>query len=67
MTCKTFTRAYLHHLFKCKEILGGILLTWHNLRFYLKLVKDARDAIIKNNFDEFEKQFFKNYFLYKTK
>ena len=60
-TCKTFSRAYLHHLFKCKEILGLSLLTWHNLHFYLDLVKRARDSIIKKNFLEFEKLFFKTY------
>ena len=61
-TCKTFSRAYLHHLFKCKEILGLSLLTWHNLHFYLDLVKKARNSIVKKNFLEFEKSFLTKYY-----
>ena len=61
-TCKTFSRAYLNHLFKCKEILGASLLTEHNLHFYLNLVKKARNSIIENNFEQFEKQFLTQYY-----
>ncbi len=61
-TCKTFSRAYLNHLFKCKEILGASLLTQHNLHFYLNLVKQARSSIIENNFITFETEFLKNYY-----
>ena len=38
-TCKNYTRAYLHHLFKAQEILGLMLLSWHNIHFYLHLMK----------------------------
>ena len=61
-TCKSFSRAYLHHLFKCKEILGASLLTWHNLQFYIDLVKNSRISIIENKFLQFEKNFLKNYY-----
>jgi queuine tRNA-ribosyltransferase len=44
-TCRTFGRAYLHHLFKCSEPLGPRLLSIHNLHHYLTLMKDARAAI----------------------
>jgi queuine tRNA-ribosyltransferase len=44
-TCRTFSRAYLHHLMKCSEPLGPRLLTIHNLHHYLQLMRDARDAI----------------------
>lgn len=44
-TCKNFSRAYLHHLDKCNEILGSRLNTIHNLRFYQKVMQDLRDAI----------------------
>ena len=61
-TCKTFSRAYLNHLFKCKEILGASLLTEHNLHFYLNLVKKARNSIIENNFEQFEQEFLIQYY-----
>ena len=44
-TCRRFTRAYLHHLFKCSEPLGPRLLSIHNLHHYLALMQDARQAI----------------------
>jgi queuine tRNA-ribosyltransferase len=44
-TCRTWSRAYLHHLFKCSEPLGPRLVSLHNLRHYLDLVRGAREAI----------------------
>jgi len=44
-TCRNFSRAYLHHLDKCKEMLGAQLNTIHNLRFYQKLMQGLREAI----------------------
>lgn len=44
-TCQNYTRAYLHHLDKCKEILGARLNTIHNLRYYQRLMLDLRTAI----------------------
>lgn len=43
-------RAYLHHLFKADEMLGPMLLTWHNVRFYQRLMQSLRDAIIAGTF-----------------
>lgn len=43
---KGFSRAYLHHLFKADEMLGPILLTWHNLYYYQFLMRGIREAII---------------------
>jgi queuine tRNA-ribosyltransferase len=43
--CARFSRAYLHHLIRCEEILGAMLLTWHNLRFYQTLMARLRAAI----------------------
>lgn len=59
-TCKNFTRAYLHHLFRCKEILGGILNSIHNLRFYQKIMQEMRDAISEHKFDEWKANFERN-------
>jgi queuine/archaeosine tRNA-ribosyltransferase len=44
-TCKNYTRAYLHHLFKAKETLGGTLTTIHNIHYMNKLMSDIRGAI----------------------
>ncbi len=51
--CRTFSRAYLRHLFKCGEILGLRLNTLHNLHFYLSLMREAREAISRGNFAPF--------------
>ena len=46
-TCANFHRAYLHHLVKAKEILGAILMTWHNIHYYQDLMKSLRNKILK--------------------
>lgn len=51
-TCKHFSRAYLHHLDKCKEILGAELNTIHNLHYYLSLMKGLRGAIENRRLDD---------------
>ncbi len=56
-TCQNYSRSYLKHLDKCKEILGVRLLTLHNLYFYQKLMKDIRNAIEQNNFAVFKQSF----------
>jgi queuine tRNA-ribosyltransferase len=43
--CRDFSRAYLHHLIRAGEILGAMLLTWHNLYFYQALMAELRAAI----------------------
>jgi queuine tRNA-ribosyltransferase len=54
-TCAHFTRAYLHHLDRCHEILGAQLNTIHNLRFYQRLMADLRDAIEQGKLSAFVK------------
>lgn len=56
-TCKKYTRAYLNHLFKAKEMLGGTLATVHNLYFTINLVKKMRQAILDENFMKFKAEF----------
>ena len=51
--CTNYTKAYLHHLVKCNEILGAILLTWHNTHFYQDLTKEIRLAIELGTFGDF--------------
>ena len=56
-TCINYTRAYLHHLFKANEILGLILLSNHNINFYQNMMKEIRNAIKLDNFDNFSEKF----------
>ena len=51
--CRRYSRAYLSHLFRSKEILYYRLATLHNLQYYLNLVRGARKAIGEGNFPEF--------------
>jgi queuine tRNA-ribosyltransferase len=51
-TCGHYTRAYVHHLFKSKELLAAMLCTIHNERFVIRLVDQIRDAITAGRFDE---------------
>lgn len=60
-TCKNYTRAYIHHLFKAKEILGARLLSIHNLRFLVNLMENVREAIKEDNLLEFKEEFYQKY------
>jgi len=55
LACRRFSRAYLHHLFRNKELLGPRLATLHNLTYYLDLVRDARAAIRRGEYDTFRR------------
>src|SRR6185369_10102367 len=50
--CTRHSRAYLHHLFKAEEMLGPMLLTWHNLHYYRHLMRRLREAILAGRLDE---------------
>jgi queuine tRNA-ribosyltransferase len=56
-TCRNFSRAYIRHLFKEKEMLALRLLSIHNLRFMQRLMKKARESIMEGRFEEFRKEF----------
>jgi queuine tRNA-ribosyltransferase len=60
-TCKNFTAAYLHHLFKCEELLVYRLATIHNLRFVSKLMEEIRRSILEDTFTVFRDSFLANY------
>ena len=51
--CKNYTLSYIHHLFNSKEMLGPIMLSFHNLYFYYKFMEKMREAINENKFIEF--------------
>ena len=60
-TCKNYTRAYLCHLFRGKEMLAGTLATIHNERFIVRLVDRMRQAIIDGDFQEMKQEFMGRY------
>ncbi len=55
-TCRTFSRAYLRHLYMQKEILSSVLLTVHNLHFYGRWMERIRQALLVGNFGEIVKE-----------
>ncbi|PIB24588.1 tRNA guanosine(34) transglycosylase Tgt [Amylibacter kogurei] len=55
--CSNYSRAYLHHVHKAGEIIGSMLLTWHNLHYYQELMQGLRDAIAAGELDAFVAQF----------
>src|SRR5882762_640817 len=59
--CGEFARGYIRHLIKAEEILGLRLITLHNLHFYLDLMRQAREQIENQKFDEFQKSFVSKY------
>ncbi|WP_457561023.1 tRNA guanosine(34) transglycosylase Tgt [Caminibacter sp.] len=59
-TCRNYSRAYLNHLFRAKELTYFRLASIHNLHYYLNLVKEAREAILKGEFQKFKKDFYSN-------
>jgi len=60
-TCKNFYRAYLRHLFNAKEMLGLILLSLHNVYFFLDLMRRIRAAIKEDKFSQFKQMFLFEY------
>jgi queuine tRNA-ribosyltransferase len=60
-TCRSFSAAYLWHLFRAKELLGLRLASIHNLRFVLRLMADLRQAILEDRLPEFRRGFLDAY------
>ena len=59
--CQEYTRGYIRHLIKAEEILGLRLITLHNLHFYLELMRQARTAITRGDFEAFRNYFVSRY------
>ena len=55
--CASYSRAYLHHVFKSGEIIASMLLTWHNLHYYQQLMQGLRDAIAAGELAAFVQDF----------
>ena len=60
-TCRHYTRAYIRHLFQTNEILGLHLATYHNVHFFLQLMRDMRRAIVDDCFANWQAAFFARY------
>jgi queuine tRNA-ribosyltransferase len=60
-TCRNFTQAYVHHLFKCEELLAYRLATIHNLFFMNSLVSEIRESISAGQFPAFKQKFLASY------
>ena len=60
--CRNYSRAYLRHLFRCKEILYSMLATYHNLAFLHRMVAEIREAITEDRFSEYYRGFLKDYY-----
>ena len=56
--CRKYSRAYIHHLQKCNEVLAVMLLSWHNIRYYQRLMQGLREAIEKGRLKEFAADFY---------
>jgi queuine tRNA-ribosyltransferase len=61
-TCKNYTRAYIHHLFRAKEINAAMLMSFHNEYFIVNLVKQMRQSIIDGSFFELKKMWLGRYY-----
>ncbi len=59
--CKNYTKAYLRHMINTGEMMGGMLLSLHNITFLTKLMSDMREAIINDYFEDFCREFYENY------
>lgn len=57
-----FTRAYVAHLIRAKEMLGAVICSMHNVGFILNLVADARQAILDDRFDDYRADFVRGYY-----
>lgn len=57
--CRNYSRAYIHHLQKCNEVLAVMLLTWHNIRYYQRLMQGLRQAIEDERLEEFAAGFYR--------
>ena len=59
--CRTYTRAYIRHLFNTEEYLAGRLASLHNLTFFIQLLRSMRQAIMNDRFTAFRSEFVRNY------
>jgi queuine tRNA-ribosyltransferase len=61
-TCKNYTRAYIHHLFRAKDINASMLMSLHNEFFIIQLVKQMRESLIDGSFFDLKKSWLSRYY-----
>jgi len=61
-TCRSYSRAYIHHLLRAKEMLGATLMSIHNENFIIKLVSDMRRSILDDSFEALRKSWLARYY-----
>ena len=61
-TCKSYSRAYIAHLFRAKEILAYTLASIHNIYFIVHMVEKMRETMLTGSFDSYKKDFLKKYY-----
>ena len=59
--CDRYSRSYMRHLYTVGEYLAGQAITYHNIHFYLNMMREVRAAILSNKFDEYYENFYKSY------
>ncbi|MCE9541209.1 tRNA guanosine(34) transglycosylase Tgt [Candidatus Kaiserbacteria bacterium] len=59
--CKKYTKSYIHHLFRSKEMLAGVLASAHNMRFLTRLTENIRTAILEDRLSEYAREFLGGY------
>ena len=59
--CRSYTRAYIRHLIKAEEMLAHRLLSYHNVYFLLKMMRDIQEAIAFNQLEVYRTEFYKDY------
>ena len=55
--CRSYSRAYLHHVFRSQEMISSMLLTWHNLRYFQDIMAGMRAAIAAGTFTQWQADF----------
>ncbi|WP_420567438.1 tRNA guanosine(34) transglycosylase Tgt [Thalassovita sp.] len=55
--CRSYSRAYLHHVYRSGEMISGMLLTWHNLHYFQEIMQGMREAISEGRFADWEADF----------
>jgi queuine tRNA-ribosyltransferase len=59
--CTRYSRSFIRHLFNVGEMTAGIMMTYHNLHFYLTMMREMRAAIVAGNFDDYYQKFYNEY------
>ena len=55
--CRNYSRAYLHHVYRSREMISGMLLSWHNLQYFQDIMDEMRHAIAEGRFEAWEAAF----------